>query len=268
MKKSATATVDVKVLDDNDIRPTFQYFYGAGTPIPEDSAVGDFVVKATCIDRDIYPNDIITYAMASHAKFEIDVSSGNITVISQLDREDKDSYTLDVLCSDGTYQSKTQVVIDIVDVNDNAPQFSPSSYSFSLVEDEPEGTFIGNVHATDRDLPGPNSQVYYRLKDSDPNSALFKVDSHTGNITSRVPFTYQTVTYRGFSENQYEMTILGIDKADTDTRLQSEVKVKVDIKPANRHAPQFDLTQYDAPVVEDAVIGQTIIQVQARYVFL
>jgi len=244
----------------NDNPPKFSGLFSTG--IPENAPIGQSVIRITCTDQDIQPNNIITYSINSN-EFEIGRSSGEITVKHHLDRELKDSYTLRVYANDGSFQAETDVVIDILDVNDNAPSFTQGSYTFSLVEQEPSGTYIGNIHATDRDISGPNSVVYYRLGEA---SEFFKVDAQTGNVTSRMVFTYRNVTFVGFSENIYHINILAIDQGDSP--LQNKVPVTIEIKPANKHPPQFDQPEYSVPVAEDAVIGQTIFQLNARLVML
>ena len=48
-------------------------------------------------------------------------------------------------------------------MNDNAPIFTPkNSYNFTYIELQDIGSPIGYVNTTDRDGPGPNSQVRSR----------------------------------------------------------------------------------------------------------
>ena len=48
----------------------------------------------------------------------------------------------------------------ITDVNDNAPQFLPSSqYSVTFAEKKPEGSVVAVLNTTDKDADGPNSLV-------------------------------------------------------------------------------------------------------------
>lgn len=71
-------------------------------------------------------------------------------------------YSIEVLASeDGSASSLTgtaTVNIEILDVNDNTPQFDSPAYQFEIFENRPVGTAVGNVSATDRD-EGTNAQV-------------------------------------------------------------------------------------------------------------
>jgi len=54
------------------------------------------------------------------------------------------------------------VRINVIDKNDNAPQFAKSFYSFDVPEDTSIGTTVGSVRAYDPDL-GANGEVTYSL---------------------------------------------------------------------------------------------------------
>ncbi len=173
-----------------------------------------------------------------------------------LDRESKDSYRLKVAAVDGFFRSETELEIYIQDVNDNAPQFDETAYEFELWEGQPSETSIGRVSATDRDSRGPNSDVYYKLKES---SEFFKVIADSGEIVSRLVFSYSDTLPQ---ENSYSFVVIASDQGEPP--LTNEVTVTVSVKPSNKHAPVFAQLQYVAAVSEDAVIGQSITQIIAR----
>lgn len=56
------------------------------------------------------------------------------------------------------------VNIEILDVNDNTPTFDSNNFQLMIYENQPIGTAIGNVSASDRDF-GTNAEVclYYYL---------------------------------------------------------------------------------------------------------
>jgi hypothetical protein len=65
-----------------------------------------------------------------------------------------DSCKLQVLAVDGGKPPKSataNVVITIQDVNDNDPVFEPKLYEAVVSEDDPPGTSVASVTATDRD---------------------------------------------------------------------------------------------------------------------
>ena len=81
------------------------------------------------------------------------------------------------------------MVLDIEDVNDEAPVFSQSSYELSLAEHLPVGVVVGHVTAVDRDAP-PFNRFVYKLVDAYETGAdeLFSIDPRSGRIISTVSF--------------------------------------------------------------------------------
>lgn len=82
-------------------------------------------VSATDADRD----ETVMYSLLSATEmFKIEANSGDIILIAELDREDRDSFELLVQASDGTKSTNATVSITVTDINDNTPMFDPTSY--------------------------------------------------------------------------------------------------------------------------------------------
>lgn len=91
--------------------------------IPSETVI--FQVRAT--DADYGNNSVISYTLLPseyEAKFSIDPSSGNITVIGNLDRENTSEIILRINASDGTFLVTSELFVVITDVNDNEPIFT------------------------------------------------------------------------------------------------------------------------------------------------
>ena len=58
------------------------------------------------------------------------------------------------------------LIIIVEDVNDNKPIFDKAKYSFSVCENDPSGTIVGLVGATDADS-GSNSELTYYVVDQE-----------------------------------------------------------------------------------------------------
>ena len=83
-----------------------------------------FQVRAT--DADYGNNSIITYSLVPSeygTKFSINASSGDITVIGNLDRENTSEITLRINATDRTFTVTSELFVIITDVNDNKPIF-------------------------------------------------------------------------------------------------------------------------------------------------
>ncbi|KAL6473194.1 hypothetical protein MHYP_G00193820, partial [Metynnis hypsauchen] len=78
----------------------------------------------------------------------------SLSILKAVDREEQDSYNLTIVAEDhGTPQhSTTQVLsVQVIDVNDEAPWFEKSEYEVNVRENQPAGTAVLTVSATDRD---------------------------------------------------------------------------------------------------------------------
>lgn len=73
-----------------------------------------------------------------------------------------------------------QIVVNVVDVNDNAPKFTQLAYESVLVRTSPLDSFVGRVSATDEDRID-RSRLIYSIFDGD-DEQLFTLDSRTGVV--------------------------------------------------------------------------------------
>lgn len=116
----------------------------------------------------------VRYSLAGESarSFLVDPVSGTIQVApnATLDRERQTQMKLLVVAADtpagGAAQRRSQmpVTVDILDVNDNAPQFSKRSYSTVIPENMAVGSSVLMVAATDPD-EGAGAEVSYELPD-------------------------------------------------------------------------------------------------------
>ena len=237
-----------------------QHFH---THITENAPIGTFVLKITSTDRDIGENSAHTYAFTQNPdnKFAIDSESGEIIVAGELDFEHKDEYILWVSANDQAYNIGTTVSIYIDDANDNAPIFSAPSYSFSVLEQQPVDSSVGQISATDMDSEGPNSQVFYVFKTS---TSWFHLDSESGEIFNRDILMYQTAGSGPSPENIHHLTVQAIDRGSPV--MSSEVAVTITIEPANQDAIYFVEDSYWAPIAEDVATGTSVVHLEAGWV--
>jgi hypothetical protein len=108
------------------------------------------------IDADVGINSKLTYSLQSGdtSAFTIDPKHGVIKTSQTFDRETKSSYQLSIHVVDGgrpQLDGQTSITINILDVNDNRPQFTANQYSKTVREDAVIGFGIVTVSATDSD---------------------------------------------------------------------------------------------------------------------
>ena len=107
--------------------PFFRFKYRNNISVEENTPPGTVIFQVRATDADYGNNSIITYSLLPSeyaAKFSIDPSSGNITVIGILDRENKSEVTLRINATDGSFSVASELFVIITDVNDNGPIFT------------------------------------------------------------------------------------------------------------------------------------------------
>ena len=109
---------------------TVSYFslnYRNRISVEENTPPGTVVFQVRATDADYGNNSIITYSLLASKypeKFSIGASSGNITVIGNLDRENRSQIILSINATDGRFTVTSELLVVITDVNDNKPIFS------------------------------------------------------------------------------------------------------------------------------------------------
>uniref|UniRef100_A0A672HA03 FAT atypical cadherin 3a n=1 Tax=Salarias fasciatus TaxID=181472 RepID=A0A672HA03_SALFA len=151
---SAITTVNINLTDVNDNAPMFSHdLYSA--VVSEDATIGESVLVAEDVDSQL--NGAILYSIVSGDRdnqFFIDPLSGVIKVNKQLDRETVPSYSLAIRALDSGIPPMSSTVlanIDISDINDNPPTFSPANLTTVIQENKPIGTSILQLSVIDQD---------------------------------------------------------------------------------------------------------------------
>ncbi|CAI9732435.1 putative protocadherin beta-18 [Octopus vulgaris] len=179
----------VLVTDINDVQPQFSqdiFKFLTYENEHKDFPVG--YVNAT--DPDIGDGGQLTYSLLSNGKdilpFQIS-DVGFISTTESLDREEKNLYEFKVLVKDkGTpsLEKRANVVVEVMDLNDNAPYFSfPNVDPFSLnVHYHPHSDHdITVVRASDRDSQHNAFLTYEILRGNEKH--LFQMNHHSGVLS-------------------------------------------------------------------------------------
>ncbi|XP_016844332.1 protocadherin-like wing polarity protein stan isoform X2 [Nasonia vitripennis] len=259
--KSNTTQLLVRVKDVNDNVPRFHttLFQEA---VSESVSIGYSVLKVQAYDADEGPNAQIKYSIGSRdlsggstENFPVAVNceTGWIFTVKQLDREQCSKYQFVVVASDSGEPPKSAsatVILTVTDVNDNDPYFEPKSYEAVIAEDDPPGTPVTTVTATD---PDEDARIHYEIS-SGNTRGRFSITSQNGRglITVAQPLDYK-------QEKRFVLTVTASDSGGrSDTAL-----VYVNVSDANNYAPVFENAPYSISVFEDAPVGTTVLVVSA-----
>ncbi|XP_030052038.1 protocadherin Fat 4 isoform X2 [Microcaecilia unicolor] len=221
VKKRGYCTVIIHISDINDCKPEFAQSYTMR--VEENESVGSVIGRVTATDRDSGDNASILYIITdSGSPFEIDGMLGNIHIKSPLDYETKNQYALTVVAKNNKsapyHESNIIVNIVLIDVNDNAPEFTQKHYFANVNMINPAATNVITITAMDRDQ-GENAVVEYYLPLDFMFSQFFMIENpNEGKIltTGNLP-----------RSGEFVLTVLAKDRGYPP--LNSTVKLTVNV---------------------------------------
>ncbi|KAM8764465.1 protocadherin gamma-A2-like [Rhynchonycteris naso] len=256
--RSGTSRIRVMVLDANDNAPVFtQPEYHVS--VPENTPVGTQILTVTATDADEGYNGQVAYFQEetpgkSSEVFELKSASGDIIIIKSLDYEDAKFHEIDIEAQDGPgLLTRTKVVVTVLDVNDNAPEFYMTTATGAISEDSPPGTVIALFNVHDRDS-GQNAFITCSL----PENLPFKLERSVDNY-------HRLVTTRALDREQfssYNITVTAKDGGNPS--LFTDTHVLLQVADINDNPPTFFHTSYSAYIPENNPRGTSIISVKAH----
>ncbi|EDO30364.1 predicted protein [Nematostella vectensis] len=243
--------VVVQVEDVNDNPPVFS-MPGYTIEYWEESPEGTSILQVKAIDADIGDNAAVLYSIVENVTDYVTVNAitGVISLgSSQLDREVEEYFNFTIRATDSGVPSKSStasVAIKLVDINDNSPVFNNTDYYAYVRENQPAGTPVLVVTASDKDV-GTNAKLSYVL--SGVLYTRFAIDPDTGNITTREPLNREET-------GSYTLTLRAVDSAIRAR--EGTTRVIITVTDANDHVPQFTQSGYAFSVREDVKVGHTV----------
>uniref|UniRef100_A0A4W5RJV1 Si:ch73-379j16.2 n=1 Tax=Hucho hucho TaxID=62062 RepID=A0A4W5RJV1_9TELE len=247
--KSGSLNITVTVLDVNDNKPVFSQDTYSVT-LQENSPIGTIVVKVNATDLDEGLNRVVEYSLGRNLKskvydvFELDSITGEITVKGLIDFEEQSVYEIDMQASDKgpvTLTGHCSVVINVKDVNDNAPEMEVTSLSSQVPEDARPGTAVALISVFDMDS-GENGLVICTISDNIPFELNPSFQKNMYSLITKSRLDKE-------SEPMYTVTITSTDKGVPS--LSSHKTVTVHISDVNDNSPVFSRSQYAFYVPEN-----------------
>ncbi|XP_062339593.1 cadherin EGF LAG seven-pass G-type receptor 1-like [Osmerus eperlanus] len=251
--RSASATVNISVEDENDNYPQFSEKRYV-VQVPENVAVNTKVTQVEASDKDEGNNAKVHYSIISgnvKGQFYIHSPTGVIDVINPLDYEMIREYNLRIKAQDGgrppLINGTGMVVVQVVDVNDNAPMFVSTPFQATVLENVAVGYSVIHIQAIDADS-GNNARLHYRLTDTGP-SFPFTVNNSTGWITVSEELDRETTEFYAF----------GVEASDHGVPvMSSSASVSITVLDVNDNVPTFTEKVYALKINEDAVVGTSV----------
>ncbi|KAM4621319.1 protocadherin gamma-A1-like [Polymixia lowei] len=257
-QRSGTVNIDITVLDVNDNAPVFNQSVYRATVI-ENAPIGTYITTVNASDADSGSNGLVTYTFSNLKGtladiFSIDSVSGEISAVGQIDFEKDRKYEIRVGAKDqGGLNDLSKVIIEVIDVNDNAPVINVMSFSSPISEDASPGTVVTMMNIQDSDS-NDNGKVKCISNDDIP----FAMRSTSNNFFSLV--TESDLDRERASG--YNITVTCSDEGVPS--LSSSVTLTLQISDVNDNAPVFEKSSYEAYIVENNTPGLSIFRVKAR----
>lgn len=302
-----TATMIVYLRDANDNYPQFENeLYKV--EIPENAIKGMHVcaVKATDLDSHLYGSEGIRYTEIRGEKanrFKLDPVTGIVSLKTSehgFDREQVAQHHLIIEARDSNglgNRNTTQLLIQLIDVNDQAPKFLLDQYEAFIYENELDFQSPLQVQAIDNDAPNTvNSKITYSIVNGDPQQN-FTIDPQTGRIKVRntlvvdhqrnransdadsdlfgytlnnekVSLTgggldFERIAQKRDDTKQFNLTIRATDSGLPESH-SATTNVIIVVYDKNDHAPVFSKSIYQKSIKEDAREGSQVLQVSAQ----
>ncbi|XP_008303209.1 protocadherin beta-15-like, partial [Stegastes partitus] len=256
-QKSGSVKINVIVLDANDNAPVFsQSVYRVA--VPENALKGTVILTVSATDNDKGGNEEVVYSFSHHTDgasslFNMDPKTGEITVNGVLDYEKIKHYEIDIEATDkGGLTDTSKILIEVSDLNDNAPVISIISLSNPIPEDSAVNTVIAMLNVKDLDS-GKNSQVRCFISPDLP----FKIKSSTANFYSLISddvLDRETVP-------EYNITITAMDEGSPPYSTNKTINLR--IADVNDHAPVFTQNVLTAFITENNSPGMSVLSVKA-----
>ncbi|XP_051019077.1 protocadherin beta-6-like isoform X1 [Acomys russatus] len=241
--RSGTIEIQILVLDMNDNAPEFdQEVYEV--QVPENNPIGSLLITVSARDLDTGSFGEVSYVLFQdedvNEPFEINAKTGEIRLRRPLDFEAFQFHHVDVEATDGGgLTGKCSIVIQVLDVNDNAPEVILSSLNSPIPENLP-GIIVAVFSVSDADSEN-NQRVMCFIEDSLPFLLRHSVENF---------YTLETDgALDRESRAEYNITITATDLGTP--RLTTQHTITVQVSDINDNAPDFIQTSYTLFVREN-----------------
>uniref|UniRef100_A0A3P8V351 Cadherin domain-containing protein n=1 Tax=Cynoglossus semilaevis TaxID=244447 RepID=A0A3P8V351_CYNSE len=258
--RSGTLRVIVNVIDANDNTPSFsKTLYKVR--VSENSQSGKALITVNATDLDEGMNSKILFSILKQGNannlnaFDINPETGQITVKGTLDFEETPAYEVRVQAVDQGNPPRSahaKVLIEIIDVNDNAPEIAVTSLMTPVREDAEIGTVVAFITVSDKD-GGTNGAVKCKVEGSIP----FKLKSnykHDYSLVVDGPLDREKTSL-------YNVTVTAADEGSPS--LSSHRVITVHVSDVNDNAPRFTEPVINVYVKENSPAGSVIHTINA-----
>ncbi|XP_053734366.1 protocadherin alpha-5-like isoform X17 [Synchiropus splendidus] len=258
---SGSIDIIINVLDVNDNSPVFSKDV-LTVSLNENVPVGTVVIQVNATDPDDGVNSEVVYSFGNAVDsklmelFDIDANTGEIKVKAEIDFEESITYEIDIKASDKgpvPLTADKSVIINVVDVNDNAPEIEVTSLFTSIKEDSKTGTTVALISVRDLDS-GLNGKVMCSINQNIPFMLSPSLQENMYAIVTKSHLDREIIS-------NYDVTITAHDAGEPSFSAKKTINVVV--SDVNDNSPEFSLTPYTFYLNENNSPGASVFSVKA-----
>ncbi|XP_045347087.1 protocadherin beta-3 [Leopardus geoffroyi] len=243
-------TNELHVIDVNDHSPVF-FENEMQLKLLENTPPGTMIPLGNAEDLDVGRNSLQNYTISPNSHFHVLTRSRRdgrkypqLVLDKSLDREEQPEFILTLTALDGGSPHRSGIAkihILVLDINDNAPEFTQTLYEVQILENSPLNSVVVTVSATDLDTGNFGTVSYAFFHASEEIRKTFQLNPITGDI--------QLVKYLNFEEmNTYELDI----EAKDGGGLSGKTTVIVQVVDVNDNPPELTLSSITSPIPENS----------------
>ncbi|XP_036280222.1 protocadherin beta-2 [Pipistrellus kuhlii] len=248
---------ELRIRDINDHPPVF-LDKEIILKIPESITPGTAFLIECAQDLDVGSNSIQSYTVTPNSHFHLKLQNSSEGLISPqlvldkaLDREEQSEITLTLTALDGGKppQSGTALVhIEVLDINDNAPEFARLLYEVQILENSPIGSQVAMVSARDLDIGAYGEISYVFSQASEDIRKTFRINAKSGELLLTQELDFESI-------QTYTLNIQAIDGGG----LSGSCVVLVHVIDLNDNPPELTMSTLINEIPEN--LQETVIAV-------
>ncbi|XP_074169780.1 protocadherin gamma-A4 isoform X5 [Rhinolophus sinicus] len=237
-----------------------QISYSVPEELEKGSFVGNIAKDLGLEPRELAERGVRIVSRGKMQLFALNRQSGSLVTAGRIDREElcdrspKCVVSLEILLEDKV--KIFGVEVEIIDVNDNAPNFGTEQREIKVAENENPGTRFPLPEAFDPDV-GVNSLQGYQLS----SNVHFSLDVQSGADGIKYP---ELVLERALDREEEAVHHLVLTAFDGGDVVHSgTTRIHVTLVDTNDNAPLFTQPEYHVSVRENLPVGSRLLTIKA-----
>ncbi|ELK02990.1 protocadherin beta-14 [Pteropus alecto] len=241
---------ELHIKDINDHSPTF-LDKEILLKISESATTGTTFLMESAQDLDIGSNSLQNYTISPNSHFYIKIQDSGygkiypeLVLDRELDHEEEPELRLILIALDGGSPPRsgtTLVLIKVLDINDNAPEFPQKLYEAQILEDTPIGSWIITITAKDLDAGYYGKISYMFFHASEDIRKTFEINPTSGEVHLRSSLDFEVI-------QSYIINIQATDGGGLSEKCTLLITV-IDI---NDNAPEVTMSSITKIIPENA----------------